>query len=185
MYNSEKCNIVPRRLLTVTLEKFSSFFILSLTFISNWCILSPSTARRVTQGASASDLLRKIPYLHIITVITYNTHKSAAEIAELLNAAGYTYRGYKPKVWQGRTVSRIYFGRSFLTVGWGEVSARKNGPYSPLAIGEEAVDAAARVIEESICGKEEDTGCPAPYEKDFISYSELGDDDIEYINSRY
>ena len=126
-----------------------------------------------------------MPYLHIIVMIAYNTQKPASEIADLLNAAGYTYRGYKPKAWQGRTVSRIYFGRSFLTVGWGEVSARKNGPYSPLAIGEEAVDAAARVIEESIYGKEEDTGCCAPYEKDFISYSELGDDDIEFINIRY
>ena len=60
MYNPEKCNPLPRRLLTVTPEKILNFFcIFVLTFPASGCILSPSTARRATQDASASDLLQE------------------------------------------------------------------------------------------------------------------------------
>lgn len=114
----------------------------------------------------------------------YITRKSATEIAELLNAAGYTYRGHKPKAWEGRACGRIYFGRDFLTVRWGEVSAFVNGHFSARAIGEEAVNAAARVIENAKSKEpKEDTGCTL-YEKDFISFSDLGSDDVEFIAER-
>lgn len=84
----------------------------------------------------------------------YKTEKTATEIADMLTAAGYNYYGKKPKAWEGNTQSRIYFGpRHYLTVMDGWVTCIKPGRCWAHSINDEAVDAAAEIIEKAAAAK--------------------------------
>jgi hypothetical protein len=65
--------------------------------------------------------------------------KAAKQIAEAVNSAGQTYFGEKARAWDGDKISRIYFGRDFVTIENGEIHNRKHGKARALTIGDKAV----------------------------------------------
>ena len=74
------------------------------------------------------------------------TTKTAADIANELNAIGYEYYGETAKAWSGNGFCRIYFGADFVTIKNGQVSNSKAGKSRAVTIGESAVEAVLSVI---------------------------------------
>ena len=75
------------------------------------------------------------------TATTMNTTKTAAEIAAAINASGETYYGDIAKAWTGGNVSRIYFGRDYVTIeATGEIHSRKSNHTRAQTIGSSAVE---------------------------------------------
>lgn len=68
-------------------------------------------------------------------------NNSLEEIADRLNAEGYNYFGGFAKVWNGTGLSRIYFGRDFVTVRNGRVYNVRDGKARALSVGDEALEA--------------------------------------------
>lgn len=69
------------------------------------------------------------------------TTKTATQIATEINNAGEKHYGEKAKAWESENVSRIYFGRDFVTIEKdGEIHNRKNGKARALSIGDSAVE---------------------------------------------
>lgn len=64
------------------------------------------------------------------------TTKTASQIAEEINSTGEKHYGEKAKAWESENVSRIYFGRDFVTIEKdGEIHNSKNGKARALTIG--------------------------------------------------
>jgi hypothetical protein len=77
--------------------------------------------------------------------MTTATKMTAQQIADQLNANGYTYYGDKAKAWQGGNVSRIYFGKEYVTLENGtptNVGQRARAK----TIGSSAVEAVEAII---------------------------------------
>ena len=73
------------------------------------------------------------------------TEMTAQQIADKLNENGYTYFGEKAKAWVGGNVTRIYFGRDFVTIENGKptnISQRARAK----TIGSSAVEAVEAII---------------------------------------
>lgn len=71
----------------------------------------------------------------------------AQEIAAKLNANGFDYYGDKAKAWSRESVSRIYFGREFVTIeADGRVHNDRKGSARANTIGSSAVEAVEAVI---------------------------------------
>lgn len=67
---------------------------------------------------------------------------TARQLAQTLNATGYEYYGDTAKGWDGNGVSRIYWGREYVTIeSDGRVHGDKAGKTSAQTIGGSAVDA--------------------------------------------
>lgn len=67
------------------------------------------------------------------------------EIADKLNANGYTYYGDKAKAWEGGSVARIYFGREYVTLENG-TPTNSSTKARAKTIGSSAVEAVEAVI---------------------------------------
>jgi hypothetical protein len=65
--------------------------------------------------------------------------KNAIEIAEAINNAGQKYFGASAKGWTGGKVSRIYFGRDYVSVEGEEIHNRRDGKARALTVGDKAV----------------------------------------------
>lgn len=75
------------------------------------------------------------------------TTLTASDIATALNTNGFEYFGNRAKAWTGGTVSRIYFGRDYVTIeADGEVHNRVSGKARAKSIGWDAVDAVEAII---------------------------------------
>lgn len=71
---------------------------------------------------------------------------SAKEIATRLNESGYRYCGQSARGWDGESLSRIYYGKSYVTLERdGEIHNRRAGKARALTIGHEAVEAVKSV----------------------------------------
>jgi hypothetical protein len=72
---------------------------------------------------------------------------TAQLIADRINASGQTYYGDRARAWSAGNVSRIYFGRDYVTVEGGEAHNR-TAKARAKSIGESAVEIVASVMGE-------------------------------------
>ena len=72
---------------------------------------------------------------------------TSQEIAAKINASGQTYYGDRAKAWDGGQVSRIYFGRDYVTIeADGEVHNRRAGKARAATIGNGAVEIVEAIV---------------------------------------
>lgn len=84
------------------------------------------------------------------SAIEAKTSLSATELADMLNAAGYLYgvpRREKARAWEGDNVSRIYFGKDYITIKDGVITNRNLHKVRACTACDDAMNAVKIILE--------------------------------------
>lgn len=84
------------------------------------------------------------------SAIEAKTSLSATEFADMLNAAGYLYgvpRREKARAWEGDNVSRIYFGKDYITIKDGVITNRNLHKVRACTACDDAMNAVKIILE--------------------------------------